>query len=192
MEEPTRVERAAALLTELFSMRGLVPREMQYEYERAMNVRLPVSFFAPVYRPLCTHVKRNGQQCTAAGWYYEGTLCGTHARSRELREQRANQPPKPKCTQRTARGEECKYGRMPGSTACKRHAKRDGLLPEIPTECAICYEEMTEEQRFQTGCFHHFHKECMGRWVTQRRASFERVSCPMCRAPVRAPSQTSP
>lgn len=188
MTEPTRVERAAALLTELFSMRGLVPREMQYEYERAMQTRLPVSFFAPVYEPPCTYTMRNGQPCTRVAWFYERTLCGQHARSRELRELRANQPPKPKCTQLTARGETCKFARMPGSTACKRHAKRDGLLPEIPAECSICYEEMTEENRLQTPCFHHFHKGCVERWITSRRASGERLSCPMCRGPIRAPA----
>lgn len=192
MEDPIRVQRSAMLLTELMSMRGLVPREMQYDFENALNTRLPVAFFAPAYRYVCQYVRTTGVRCTHTAYFYEETLCGVHARAREARERRQNQPPKPKCTQMTARGDACKYARMPGSTACKRHAKRDGLLPEIPTECSICYDDMTEEQRFQTGCFHHFHKECMARWVTTRRESSGRVSCPMCRAPVRVPSQTSP
>jgi hypothetical protein len=185
MEEIERIERSARLLTELLSMRGFVPREMQYQFENAMYTRLPVAFFAPAFRNKCTHVMTSGVRCNRTAYFYEETLCGVHANAREARERREAMPPKPKCTQHTARGEVCKYTRMPGSTACKRHATRDGLLPQIPTECSICYDDMTEETRHQTKCFHFFHKSCMERWINSRRDSRERVSCPMCRTSVR-------
>ena len=105
----------------------------------------------------------------------------------------ARPPPIGKCTaagrspeapQLTAAGQPCKRGRILGSTACKSHAKRDGLMPVVPTECCICYEDLTDETRTVTPCNHHFHKGCVGRWLGTNS------SCPMCRTTVPRATRT--
>jgi hypothetical protein len=189
--EDNRVLRAEALLTELASMRGLVPYEFRRDFEVALNAYLPVRYFAPRYvppRPKCEWTLRNGNRCTHNAMF-DQHLCSAHIRAFERRLDREQNPPapKPKCTQNKADGQPCQAFRMGGSTACKRHAIRDNMMPEVPTECAICYDEMTADNATGTKCGHYFHKSCMTTWVTSRMASYQKVSCPMCRTSLPRP-----
>ena len=185
--ESDRVVRAEALLTELAGMRGLIPYEFRRDFEITMHTVLPRRLFAPRYvppRPKCEWTLRNGNRCTHNA-LYDQHLCSVHMRVFER--QLNPPPPKPKCTQNKANGEPCQAARMCGSTACKRHAIRDNMMPEIPTECAICYDDLAPENTTGTKCGHYFHKSCMETWVTSRVASYQKVSCPMCRTSLPRP-----
>lgn len=182
--EHSYATRALYVLGELQSIRGYVPRDLRPVFEQVFNRMLPINFFAPRYVPprhQCEMIMRNGNRCSRKCGYEE-SMCMVHVRAEQ---RRANPPPpKPKCTQLTAAGQPCKRGRIPGSTACKTHAKRDGLMPVVPTECCICYEELTDETRTVTPCNHHFHKGCVGRWFGTNS------SCPMCRTTVPRATRT--
>ncbi|KAL3158955.1 hypothetical protein ABBQ32_011353 [Trebouxia sp. C0010 RCD-2024] len=48
--------------------------------------------------------------------------------------------------------------------------------PPINLECAVCFEDMEQEQAKQCPrCFNSFHDACIARWFLQKR------SCPLCR-----------
>lgn len=176
--EHTHETRALYLLGELQGIRGFVPRALRLAFEQVFNTNLPVNFFAPRYvapRHRCEVTLRNGNQCSRY-CAYEESMCSQHVRAEQ---RRANPPPpKPRCSQLTAAGQPCKRGRILGSTACKTHAKRDGLMPAVPSECCICYEDLTDETRGVTPCNHHFHKACVNQWFLSH------TSCPMCRSNV--------
>lgn len=185
--EITREQRSLDLLNELNSMRGLVPYEYRRDFEIALNALLPVRYFAPRYvspRPKCIWTLRNGNQCTHYA-QHDFHLCSAHERAFDR--QLNPPPPKPRCTRNKADGQPCQAFRMCGLTACKRHAVRDNLMPEVPTDCAICYDDMTAETRVATKCGHYFHKECMNTWVTSRINTYQKVSCPMCRTTLPKP-----
>jgi hypothetical protein len=185
--ETDRVLRAEALLTELASMRGLVPYEFRRDFEIAVNAYLPRRYFAPRYvapRPKCNWTLRNGNQCTHYAMH-DYPLCSAHNQAFER--QLNPPPPKPRCNRNKADGQPCQAFRMGSLAACKRHAIRDNLMPEVPTECSICYDEMTAENRTGTKCGHYFHKDCMNTWVSSRVNTFQKVSCPMCRTTLPKP-----
>lgn len=75
-------------------------------------------------------------------------------------------------------------------------AAREGLIEDIetvqfnashfssgsdesePPECPICYEEFVRGSDIKrTPCMHHFHKECLGKWLSD----YGKI-CPLCRA----------
>lgn len=185
--ETDRIQRTEALLVELASMRGQIPYEYRRDFEIVMNTYLPVRYFAPQYihpRPKCQWTLRNGNQCKHYA-LHDHHLCSAHVQAFER--QLNPPPPKPRCTRNKANGEPCQAFRMCGLAACKRHATRDNLLPEVPTECAICYDEMTAENRMATKCGHYFHANCMSSWVMSRVNTFQKVSCPMCRTTLPKP-----
>ena len=182
-----RVQRSLELLTELRNMRGEVPYEYRRDFESALNAYLPVWYFAPRYippRPKCTWTLRNGNQCKHYA-AHDHTLCSAHIQAFDR--QMYPPPPKPRCTRNKADGQPCQAFRMGSLTACKRHAVRDNMMPEVPTDCAICYDEMTAETRIATKCGHYFHKDCMNTWVTSRVNTYQKVSCPMCRTTLPKP-----
>jgi hypothetical protein len=81
-------------------------------------------------------------------------------------------------------GEQCKCPKYKHYPLCWRHAKRANLLPpppEMPTECSICYSDLTHETTVKTSCGHYFHDECFNGWKQTRQATLQRVTCPMCR-----------
>jgi hypothetical protein len=89
-----------------------------------------------------------------------------------------------RCTETVRGGTQCKCRKYKDLSMCWRHAKKANLLPpepEVPTECAVCYNEMTRETMTKTACGHYFHTNCFATWRESRMASFQAVTCPMCR-----------
>ncbi len=41
--------------------------------------------------------------------------------------------------------------------------------------CSICLETIKEDKHLKLKCHHSFHKECIGKWLTQK------MECPYCR-----------
>ena len=54
------------------------------------------------------------------------------------------------------------------------------IAEEAP--CPICFDQISTDKYFLTGCKHAFHKECLAAW--QQYAS--PASCPMCRGTLTA------
>jgi len=136
----------------------------------------------PPPRPPCTGVTRAGTPCKnkcAIGH----TTCLIHY-PRPPRVPRALPTPIARCTETVKGGAPCKCPKYKNFSMCWRHAKRANILPpppEIPTECAICYNDMTKETTTKTGCGHYFHTECFAGWKQSQNASHKAVTCPMCR-----------
>jgi hypothetical protein len=89
-----------------------------------------------------------------------------------------------RCPEMAKDGMQCKCSKYKSYTMCWRHAKRANLLPpppEVPTECAVCYSDLTRETTTKTSCGHYFHIDCFDSWKQSRAASFQAVTCPMCR-----------
>jgi hypothetical protein len=91
------------------------------------------------------------------------------------------------CTAETAKGKQCKCRAFRGFDFCFTHAKKQGLVT-VPTECAICYEAMTSDNKTKTVCGHYFHTSCLEKWAeTRGKVCMVRgkprysVLCPMCR-----------
>ena len=134
----------------------------------------------PPPRPQCSALTKKGTQCVNK--CAEGlTTCRIHCAEPSLRGIPLDEF---RCPEMTANGERCKCGKYKHFSLCWRHAKRAGLLPpppEIPSECAICYTDLTSENRVKTSCGHYFHAGCFESWKTSRISQFRPVTCPMCR-----------
>jgi hypothetical protein len=176
------------LLTELQSLRGSIPFEMQNDF-RHIGVRFATGFFAPRWVPppvvkvQCSAMHRNGTQCRHMCLASEG-MCRTHIKAQ------AAKTAKVKCTKTTAKGDPCKCSAFKGLNVCWSHGKKEGLITPSETECSICYEETTTETRKKTSCGHVFHKACLGTWVDRHAA--RRPPCPMCRKPLSRPRGSTP
>ena len=129
----------------------------------------------PPPRPMCPSSTRAGTQCKnrcALGH----TTCLIHRNVTE----RVVRPVQQQCTGMTRSGVQCKCPKFQGLDICWRHAKKAGLLPpppEVPTECSICYSELSESPCVKTACGHYFHASCFETWRSTRSP----VTCPMCR-----------
>lgn len=134
----------------------------------------------PPPRPQCPGMTQKGTQC--ANKCAEGlTTCRIHSGTPILRGIPMDEF---RCPEMTSSGERCKCGKYKQLPMCWRHAKRAGILPpppEVPTECAICYTDLTAEGRVKTSCGHYFHAGCFESWKTSRTNHFQAVTCPMCR-----------
>jgi hypothetical protein len=130
----------------------------------------------PPPRPVCSGVTRNGSHCKNKCTIGQ-TTCMLHSENRSVR-------PLPldefRCTTITKSGERCKRVNFI-NCLCFGHAKKAGILPEIPDECSICYSEMTVGDRVKTTCKHYFHATCFDNWKRTRQSTFQVVNCPMCR-----------
>jgi len=182
--------RASAILLELVTLRGLVPRDLFHIFQ-GVGIRLDRSMLAPTRpsRVPCSALVK-GRPCKNKCDPGQ-TLCECHRRAAF----RVANPPVPAvcCSALTAKGTPCKCKQYKDTGMCKRHARQQGRLPDVPTECAICYEAMTKENRFETGCNHFFHQRCLEQYgdarsggcvtVTRRGTRWTRAPCPMCRTP---------
>ena len=59
----------------------------------------------------------------------------------------------------------------------------DGIASNEPSkelECSICLQIIIPTQRWQIGCKHSFHYECIREYVSSHQAQKE-VKCPLCR-----------
>jgi hypothetical protein len=183
--------RAMAIMLELVTLRGLVPRDL-YHLFRGAGIRLDRSMLATATRPPrvpCSALVK-GRPCKNKCVSGE-TMCICHLRAAF----RAANPPAPavRCSAMTGKGTQCKCLQYKDYGMCKRHARQQGKLPDVPADCAICYEAMTKENRFETGCNHFFHKRCLEQYgdvrsggyvtVTRRGTRWTRAPCPMCRTP---------
>ena len=201
---PDARELAVATVAAMRSLWGTIPRNLQGDFLRA-GVRLPMSAFAPrvrvpraprVVRGPCTGVTAKGTACKNKACGDHG-MCAIHHRKSTLVP--AELPADVMCTGTTAKGEPCKCVRYRSLAMCWRHAKKEGLLPDVPSDCAICMNEMAPSERTKTQCGHYFHTACLGEWA--RRRGFERTRrsrttvngpCPMCRAPFTMPALPPP
>ena len=89
-----------------------------------------------------------------------------------------------RCPELIKDGTRCSCAKYKTYPMCWRHAKRSNLLPpppEVPTECAVCYCDLTRETTTKTSCGHYFHIDCFESWKQSRSTSFQAVTCPMCR-----------
>jgi len=134
----------------------------------------------PPVRPPCPGMTRAGTPCKnkcAVGC----TTCKIHSANPTPR---GLPGPHERCPERLPDGTQCKCSKYKQYPLCWRHAKRAQLLPpppEIPTECAVCYNELTRETTTKTVCGHYFHIGCFETWRQSRVTSFQSVTCPMCR-----------
>jgi len=149
-----------------------------------------------VVRGPCTGVTAKGTACKNKACGDHG-MCAIHHRKSTLVP--TELPADVMCTGTTAKGEPCKCVRYRSLAMCWRHAKKEGLLPDVPSDCAICMNEMAPSERTKTQCGHYFHTACLGEWA--RRRGFERTRrsrttvngpCPMCRAPFTMPAPPPP
>ena len=137
----------------------------------------------PPVRVPCPATTRAGTPCKnkcAIGC----TTCRIHAENPTQRAPRGIPTVHERCPEMTKSGQQCKCSKYKDLAMCWRHAKKANLLPptpEVPTECAVCYCEMTRETTTKTACGHHFHIDCFETWRQSRTASFQAVTCPMCR-----------
>jgi len=134
----------------------------------------------PPPRPICPSMTRRGTQCTNRCAINQPT-CMIHC---------PNPTPRPippneyRCTAHVANGELCKNSRYSIYPMCMRHARKANLLPpppEVPSECAICYNNLSDGARVKTSCGHYFHGQCFDNWRTTRTRDMRPVYCPMCR-----------
>lgn len=133
-----------------------------------------------VVRPPCPAVTQAGTPCKnkcSPG----STTCGIHSLIPTPRGTPDNYR---RCPVIIGSGEQCKCAKYKEFPLCWRHAKRDNLLPpppEVPTECSICYSDLSRETTTKTSCGHYFHIDCFESWRQSRRSTFRAVTCPMCR-----------
>jgi len=135
-------------------------------------------------RPQCPAILRNGARCSKkCGCGIR--LCTVHHRMKEDRTERRV------CSEKTLKGTPCKCKAYMSLSMCFSHAKKAGVLPEVPTECPICSCDMTTANRVKTTCGHYFCQGCIDHWAetkgkaknTGGRDVYE-VSCPLCRKKV--------
>jgi hypothetical protein len=180
------VDRIHALLDELDSIRGLIPKHYTVAFVMS-GVRLDKSMFAPApLRAPCPALVK-GRPCK--NLCTPGCdMCGIHQLARERRE---NPKVKARCSAMTASGTQCRCNAYKTFGMCKRHGIKEGLIPEPPSECAICYESMDSKNRKETRCGHFFHTACIATYaemrggvrITPRGKREIGAPCPMCRAP---------
>jgi hypothetical protein len=169
------------LLTELQSLRGTIPYDFRTDFWD-IGARLSTGFFAPRWIPppvtkiRCSALLRNGTQCRHLCLASQGGMCSLHLKT--------------KCTKTTTKGTPCKCSAFKGLNMCWSHAKKEGIVEPVPTECSICFEETTSATRKKTSCGHVFHKDCLGTWID--RHADRRPPCPMCRKPLSRPRGHSP
>jgi hypothetical protein len=134
----------------------------------------------PPVRLPCPGVTRAGTPCKNK-CAFGCTTCRIHAANPTPRGLPAQYE---RCPEMTKGGTPCKCSKYKEYPMCWRHAKKANLLPpapEVPTECAVCYCDLTRETTTKTACGHHFHIACFETWRQSRTASFQAVTCPMCR-----------
>lgn len=201
---PDARELAVATVSAMRSLWGTIPRDLQRDFVIA-GVRLPMTAFAPrvrvpraprVVRGPCTGVTAKGAPCKNKACAEHG-MCAIHYH--KSTRATAEVPAEVMCTGTTAKGEPCKCPRYRTLAMCWRHAKKEGLLPDVPSDCAICMNEMAPSERTKTQCGHYFHTACLSEWA--RRRGFQRTRrsrttvngpCPMCRAPFSMPAPPPP
>lgn len=67
---------------------------------------------------------------------------------------------------------------LPGKWRVSRFDYREERPPE-GSECEVCLSEIQEGDAYlSTPCHHHFHEQCLLRWVQEQH------NCPVCRAPL--------
>lgn len=134
----------------------------------------------PPVRAPCPGVTRAGKPCKnkcAPGC----ATCLIHSAAPTPRGTPSDQA---RCPEMVKGGTQCKCRKYKTFPMCWRHAKKANLLPpppEVPTECAVCYCDLTRETTTKTACGHYFHTDCFETWKQSRMASFQTVTCPMCR-----------
>jgi hypothetical protein len=137
----------------------------------------------PPVRVQCPAMTRAGTPCKnkcAVGC----TTCRIHVANPNPRTPRGLPGVNERCPETVKGGTQCKCSKYKQYPMCWRHAKKANLLPptpEVPTECAVCYCDLTRETTTKTACGHHFHIACFETWRQSRSASFQAVTCPMCR-----------
>ena len=137
----------------------------------------------PPVRIPCPAVTRSGTPCRnkcAIGC----TTCLIHSETPAPRAPRSLPAEYERCPEMVKDGTQCKCPKYKTYPMCWRHAKSANLLPpppEVPTECAVCYCDLTRETTTKTACGHYFHIDCFESWKQSRSASFQAVTCPMCR-----------
>lgn len=186
------IERINSLLAELEGMRGMIPRDMSHMFS---GIRFKRYMFAPApLRVPCTALVK-GRPCKNK--CCDGLpFCGIHIKASTA----APKETPARCGAMTAKGTQCRCKVYRKFSMCKRHAKKEGLLPDAPTECAVCYENMDETNRKETACGHFFHTTCLyhvavsrsGIHVTRRGTTEMRGPCPMCRTPFRMKAPLEP
>jgi len=200
---PDARELAVATVEAMRSLWGTIPPDLWGDFLRA-GVRLPrralardVPVRAPrVVRGPCTGVTAKGAPCKNKACADHG-MCLIHYN--KSTRATAEAPTEPPCTGTTAKGEPCKCPRYRTLAMCWRHAKKGGLLPDVPSDCAICMNEMAPSERTKTKCGHYFHTACLGEWAVRRgstggstRRRTLKAPCPMCRAPFTMPAPPPP
>ena len=168
------------------------------------GVRLPRRALAPraparpprVPRGPCTGVTAKGTACKNKACADHG-MCAIHYH--KSTRTTTELPADVMCTGTTAKGEPCKCPRYRTLEMCWRHAKKEGLLPDVPSDCAICMNEMAPSERTKTKCGHYFHTACLAEWAVRRgttggttRRRTVKAPCPMCRAPFSMPAPPPP
>ena len=53
---------------------------------------------------------------------------------------------------------------------CYQHCDKDAI-----TQCTICLDDITPEQKIKLKCHHAFHEKCIFNWLKKKR------ECPLCR-----------
>lgn len=196
--------RITALMSELSALAGHIPRDMRRDLQR-LGVTMRTRMYEPRVRApplpwqarvMCTGKTAKGAACkNKACTGFE--MCRIHYKQsqRMTSEVEAVIP----CTGTTVKGAPCKCPRFRGFEVCWRHAKKEGLLPDVPTDCAICMNDMVPSERTKTKCGHYFHTACLTQWATRRgttstssRRRTIGAPCPMCRAPFSLPAPPPP
>jgi hypothetical protein len=177
-------ERASVLLLDLLTLSGTIPRDLRMMFECA-GVRLQYYMYEPrPLRPPCSALVK-GRPCKNK-CCPDQNMCRIHLHAQQ-------RTPPVRCCALTAKGEQCKSSQYKTCGMCKRHARKEGRLPDVPTDCPICYEALTSENRFETACGHFFHKGCLQEYsevrgrtrVGRNGVQWAHGPCPMCRAPFR-------
>jgi hypothetical protein len=185
-------ELALELLQRFRDLKGQIPYDMRADFA-IEGVALRSEAFAPKQRATqCTGMTLKGTQCKSKS-IKGGTCCKRHT----IAAAEAADPVEPiLCTAETAKGEPCKCKPFKELSICWRHARKANLLPEVPSECAVCYEAMDASTRTKTKCNHYMHTSCLTTWAQTkgyrrytRRVTRLEAPCPMCRTPftIRAP-----
>ena len=186
---------ATAALATLTTLRGLIPRDLLRAFSN-ICIYLPARVYAapreiPPVRPMCSGTTSKGTPCqNRACRGYE--MCRIHYKQSQRMVTEIDAVVQ--CPRNTFKGERCKCKVFKGLDVCWRHAKKEGLIPGVPSECAICYEPFAVRDRTKTKCGHHFHTACLTTWamtkgvaVWYRSKQVVRTPCPMCRGPFHLP-----